>query len=175
MYFDILVLRVLADGARHGYEIKKRVEKIVGGRSINNNVLYPALRRFEEQGAIERVATEPDPGRPPRIVYQLTDSGHEVLQAMIRDSDPQLLSDENEFQTRVAFFDDLAVTERRAILRVRREIVESRIARSLSLRPETAENPWGLRVIDFNLERMRHALAWLDKLAAAAESAAEEQ
>ncbi len=171
MYFDILVLRVLADGARHGYEIKKRVEKIIGGRSINNNVLYPALRRFEEQGAIERVAAESDPGRPPRNVYRLTDTGHDVLQAMIRDSDPQLLSDENEFQTRVAFFDDLAVTERRAILRVRREIVESRIAHSLSLRPESEENPWGLRVIDFNLERMHHALAWLDTLAAAAESA----
>ena len=64
MYFDILMLRVLADGERHGYEIKKRVERILGGRSINNNVLYPALRRFEEQGAIRRVAAQADPGRP---------------------------------------------------------------------------------------------------------------
>ena len=44
MYFDILMLRVLADSERHGYEIKKQVERILGGRSINNNVLYPALR-----------------------------------------------------------------------------------------------------------------------------------
>ena len=64
MYFDILMLRVLAEGPRHGYEIKKSVERILGGRSINNNVLYPALRRFEEQGAIERVAGEAGPGRP---------------------------------------------------------------------------------------------------------------
>jgi len=58
VYFDILMLRVLADEPQHGYEIKKRVERILGGRSINNNVLYPALRRFGEQGAIERVAAE---------------------------------------------------------------------------------------------------------------------
>jgi DNA-binding PadR family transcriptional regulator len=171
MYFDILVLRVLADGARHGYEIKKRVEKIVGGRSINNNVLYPALRRFEEQGVIERVAAESDPGRPPRNVYRLTDTGHDLLQAMIREADPVLLADENEFQTRVAFFDDLEVAERKAILRVRRQIVESRIVHILALRPEAVENPWAVRVIDFNLDRMRHALEWLDTLAAAADPA----
>jgi DNA-binding PadR family transcriptional regulator len=170
MYFDILVLRVLADGARHGYEIKKQVEKILGGRSINNNVLYPALRRFEEQGAIERVAAEADPGRPPRNVYRLSDTGHDMLQAMIRDADPLLLADENEFQTRVAFFGDLEPAERREILRVRREIVESRIAHSVSLRPEAAHSRWALQVIDFNLERMHHALAWLDMLAAVAES-----
>jgi DNA-binding PadR family transcriptional regulator len=169
MFFDILMLRVLADGARHGYEIKKHVEKIVGGRSINNNVLYPALRRFEEQGAIERVAAEADPGRPPRNVYRLTDTGHDLLQAMIRDADPVLLADENEFQTRVAFFDDLEIAERKAILRVRREIVESRIVHSLSLRPEAAGNPWAVRIIDFNLDRMRHSLEWLDTLAAAAD------
>ena len=58
MYFDILMLRVLADEPQHGYEIKKRVERILGGRSINNNVLYPALRRFGEQGAIVGIGRE---------------------------------------------------------------------------------------------------------------------
>jgi DNA-binding PadR family transcriptional regulator len=170
MYFDILVLRVLQDGARHGYEIKKTVEKI-GGRPLNNNVLYPALRRFEEQGAIERVAAEADPGRPPRNVYRLTDVGHDLLQAMIRESDPSLLADENEFHTRVALFGDLQAGERRAILRVRREIVESRISHMRSLRPDSADNPWGVRVIDFHAERMRHELAWIDRLAEVADTA----
>ena len=108
MYFDILMLRVLADAPRHGYEIKKQVERILGGRSINNNVLYPALRRYEEQAVVERVAAEADPGRPPRTIYRLTDTGHDLLQSMIRDADPVLLADDNEFQMRVAFFADLA-------------------------------------------------------------------
>src|SRR6516225_224646 len=119
------MLRVLADGERHGYEIKKRVERILGGRSINNNVLYPALRRFEEQGVIHRVAARADPGRPPRNVYRLTDTGHDLLQAMIRDADPALLADDNEFQTRVAFFADLGADDRLRLLRVRRELVQA--------------------------------------------------
>jgi DNA-binding PadR family transcriptional regulator len=168
VYFDILMLRVLADGERHGYEIKKTVERILGGRSINNNVLYPALRRFEDQGAIQRVAAQADPGRPPRNVYRLTDTGHDLLQAMIRDADPALLADDNEFQTRVAFFADLDPDDRLKILGARRQIVETQLANLAALRPDTQAHPWGLRVMDFALDRFRHELSWLDELAAAA-------
>ena len=168
MYFDILMLRVLADGERHGYEIKKQVERILGGRSINNNVLYPALRRFEEQGAIRRVAAQADPGRPPRNVYRLTDTGHDLLQAMIRDTDPALIADENEFQTRVAFFGDLDAEDRLKIISARREIVEAQLAHLAALQPDAEAHPWGLRVMDFTVGRYRQELTWLDALASAA-------
>ena len=158
------MLRVLADQDRHGYEIKKQVERILGGRSINNNVLYPALRKFEEQGAIERVAAVADPGRPPRNVYRLTDTGHDQLQAMIADADPALLADDNEFQTRVAFFADLGADDRLRILRVRREILEARLVHLAALRPAAQAEPWGLRVMDFNTSQFQHELAWLDVL-----------
>ena len=171
MYFDILMLRVLADGPRHGYEIKKNVERILGGRSINNNVLYPALRRFEEQGAIERVAAAADPGRPPRNVYRLTDTGHDLLQAMISDADPALLADDNEFQVRVAFFADLEPADRLRIIAARRSIVDAEIAHLASLRPEAAAaSDWGRRVVDFSMDRFRHERGWLDALQAAAGS-----
>jgi DNA-binding PadR family transcriptional regulator len=160
------MLRVLADHERHGYEIKKQVERILGGRSINNNVLYPALRKYQDQGAIERVAAEADPGRPPRNVYRLTDTGHDLLQAMIRDADPVQLADENEFLTRVAFFADLGVDDRLRILGVRREILEARLAHLAMLRPDAQAEPWGLRVLDFHVERFQHELAWLDRLEA---------
>jgi len=161
------MLRVLADRERHGYEIKKQVGRILGGRSINNNVLYPALRRFENQGAIQRVAAPADPGRPPRNVYRLTHTGHDLLQSMIRDADPALLADGNEFQTRVAFFADLDADDRLRILRVRRQIVETQLASLAALRPDTEPFPWGLRVMDFTVERFRQELRWLDELAAA--------
>ena len=162
------MLRVLADSERHGYEIKKQVERILGGRSINNNVLYPALRRFEDQGAIQRVAAQAGPGRPPRNVDRLTDTGHDLLQSMIRDADPALLADDNEVQTRVAFFADLDAEDRLRILRVRRQIIEDHLAHLAALRPDTEELPWGQRVMDFTVERFRHELRWLDELAVSA-------
>ena len=162
------MLRVLADEPQHGYEIKKRVERILGGRSINNNVLYPALRRFGEQGAIERVAAEADPGRPPRNVYRLTDTGHDLLQAMIRDTDPTLLADENEFQVRVSFFADLPPEDRLRIIAVRQGLVQAQIDHLDSLRPDAQAQPWGLRVMDFHRDNARRELAWLMDLAEAA-------
>jgi len=162
------MLRVLANGDRHGYEIKKTVERVLGGRSINNNVLYPALRRFEEQGAIRRVAAQADPGRPPRNVYRLTDIGHDLLQAMIRDADPALLADDNEFQTRVAFFADIDADDRLKIISARRQVVEDQLASLAALRPDTEAYPWGLRVMDFTVERFRQELAWLAALAVSA-------
>jgi len=105
------MLRVLADQERHGYEIKKQVERILGGRSINNNVLYPALRKFEA---------------------------------------------------------DLGTDDRLRILRVRRGLVEARIAHMESLRPDAQAEPWGLRVMDFGIGRYRDELAWLDALKPAA-------
>ena len=168
MYFDILMLRVLRDQPRHGYEIKKQVERILGGRSINNNVLYPALRRFEEQGAIERAAAEADPGRPPRNVYRLTDTGHDLFQSMIRDADPALLADDNEFQLRVSFFADVPPEDRLRIIGVRRDLVQARIDHLDSLRPDAQAEPWGLRVMDFHRDNARRELHWLADLATAA-------
>jgi hypothetical protein len=114
------------------------------------------------------VAAEADPGRPPRNVYQLTDTGYDLLQAMIRDASPALMADENEFQTRVSFFADMAEADRLAMLGVRREILQSRLAHLQSLRPDALGTPWGMRVLDFNIDRYRQELAWLDELRAAA-------
>jgi DNA-binding PadR family transcriptional regulator len=38
------------------------------GFVLHNNSLYPALRRFEEAGAVTKTA-EPQEGRPSRLVY----------------------------------------------------------------------------------------------------------
>ena len=69
-YVDILILQNLIARPAHGYEIKKSVERIMGGAfAVNNNVLYPALRRFEEMGAVEREVVHQE-GKPDRHVYQ---------------------------------------------------------------------------------------------------------
>jgi len=65
-YIEILILRRLSGGPAHGYELRKRVEETTGF-VLHNNSLYPALKRFEEAGAVTKNA-EPGEGRPPRPV-----------------------------------------------------------------------------------------------------------
>ena len=54
-YIEILILRRLRAGPAHGYELRKRVEQTTGV-VLHNNSLYPALRRFEEAGALGSLA-----------------------------------------------------------------------------------------------------------------------
>jgi hypothetical protein len=89
---------------------------------------------------------------------------------MIRDTDPALLADDNEFQVRVAFFADLGPADRLKIITARRSFIDAEIAHLASLRPEAAETSWGLRVLDFSMDRFEHERRWLDALEAVAGS-----
>jgi len=119
MYSEILVLAMLQQGPRHGYEIKKDIDRALGGMVvINNKTLYLVLKRFEEMGAVTRQIIQ-QTGKPNRHLYALTDHGIEVLQALLRDFGPEQAGSDAEFFTRVSFFDFLEVEARKAILRQR--------------------------------------------------------
>ena len=85
MYSEILILAMLQQGPRHGYEIKKDIDRALGGMvALNNKTLYLVLKRFEEMGAVTRQVI-PQEGKPNRHLYQLTERGIELLQASLQD------------------------------------------------------------------------------------------
>ncbi|WP_405087436.1 PadR family transcriptional regulator [Microbispora sp. NBC_01389] len=174
MYSDIMILRGLLTAPKHGYEIKKYMERLTGGL-LNNNTLYPALRRFEQRGEIEKIAEEVAPGRPPRTVYRITGKGRERLLALLRTADPQVLVKDEEFQVRVGLFDLLPVADRRRIVEVRRERVEHELALQEELAAAAGHAPWGERVLAFTVERLRLELLWLTELEAVLEEAVPEE
>src|SRR5215510_3727314 len=119
MYSEILILAMLRQGPRHGYEIKKGIDRVLGGMVVlNNKTLYLALKRFEEMGAVTRQVI-PQIGKPNRHRYALTDRGIELLQAYLHDFGPKQAGVDAEFFTRVSFFDFLGIPERREILTTR--------------------------------------------------------
>ena len=71
MYSEILILAMLGQGPRHGYEIKKDIDRALGGVVVlNNKTLYLALKRFEEMGAVTRQVI-PQEGKPNRHRQQI--------------------------------------------------------------------------------------------------------
>lgn len=70
-----LILRVLASGSRHGFEVME-----VSG--LPSGTVYPALRRLERSGYLrsdwEDEAAAHAAGRPRRRTYRLTPSGEEL-------------------------------------------------------------------------------------------------
>jgi DNA-binding PadR family transcriptional regulator len=167
-YLDILVLECLTDQPRHGYEIKRTVQRVLGGSvSLNNNVLYPALRRFEEMGAVDKTVEQHE-GRPPRHVYRLTDTGREILDDLVRDFPPEAAQEDAEFLIRVAFFDQLEPAGRHRILEARRQALRLRLEHLERMRPDVGTSPWSQRVLDFVARGVGLELDWIEELLQAA-------
>jgi DNA-binding PadR family transcriptional regulator len=163
-YIEILILRRLRGGPAHGYELRKRVEETTGF-VLHNNSLYPALKRFEEAGAVTKTA-EPQEGRPPRLVYTLTDTGHELLHDMLADLPPEQAGDEAEFLARLGQFSLLDSSERAGVLAARTRAVRAQLAHYRAQRELAAAHGerWGALVTDELIRGHERELAWLAEL-----------
>lgn len=167
MYADILILVMVSAGPKHGYDIKKQVDLVMGGSvALNNKVLYPTLKRFEEMGAVQREVVRQQ-GKPDRHIYQITDRGIEVMQALLRDCSPDIMRNDAEFLVRVSMFDLLEPEARLEILAARAEIVHGKLAHIQQMRKlarEARANSYAEQVISFHEQQDRHELAWIQAL-----------
>ena len=171
MYAEIVILAMLRQRPQHGYEIKKGIEQVLGGTvALNNTILYPTLKRFEEVGAVVRQVVQQE-GKPNRHVYHLTEHGIELLHASLCDFPPEQATNEAEFFTRVAFFEYLEPQEREAILKKRLVYLQGcldylkvmqQIANEEDCAPGTGNSMSNAqRVLAFHLQRVRHEYQWI--------------
>jgi PadR family transcriptional regulator, regulatory protein PadR len=78
---ELLVLSLLEDQPRHGYDISKLIELRSGGAlSFHVTSLYPLLHRLEEDGSIKGRWVEKAEQRRRRY-YSLTPQGRKVLRS----------------------------------------------------------------------------------------------
>ena len=76
---ELLVLALVEDRARHGYEIGKLIEERSGGvLKFHIASLYPMLYRLERRGVITGRWVE-KPGQRRRRFYRITASGRRLL------------------------------------------------------------------------------------------------
>jgi len=84
---DLLVLRILEGGARHGYAVGREIrEGSAGVLDVEEGVLYPALHRLEERGLLKSRWHLSETGRRAKF-YELTRSGRTSLEEAVREWD----------------------------------------------------------------------------------------
>ena len=77
---DLLILRTLALGPRHGYGISQRLEQLTRGVfHVNPGTFFPALYRLEEQGLVAGRWGRSENNRKARF-YSLTPAGRRQLE-----------------------------------------------------------------------------------------------
>ena len=76
---DLLILKTLAPGPRHGWAISERIQQISDSAlRVQQGSLYPALHRLERRGLIEAEWGASDNNRRAKY-YALTRAGRKQL------------------------------------------------------------------------------------------------
>jgi transcriptional regulator len=77
---DMLVLKVLGRGAKHGFAIAERIQELSNEvLSVGEGSLYPALYRLQDRGWIEAEWGQSENNRRAKY-YRLTRSGRKQLE-----------------------------------------------------------------------------------------------
>jgi len=126
---ELAVLGLLHEGPMHGYELRKRLNLMLGwGRVLSYGSLYPALKRLLRAHLIEETTTDGPVSRRPRIVYAVTPAGHDEFQRLMSEVGPTAWEDDN-FDIRFAFFGRTEAETRLRVLEGRRTRLQERLAR----------------------------------------------
>jgi PadR family transcriptional regulator, regulatory protein PadR len=76
---DLLILRTLVAGPRHGWGIALNIQEVSGDvLQVNQGSLYPALHRLEQQGLIAATWGSSENNRQAKF-YELTKPGRRKL------------------------------------------------------------------------------------------------
>ena len=78
---DMLILRVLMSGERHGYDITKRILVLSDSKlKVGHGSLYPALHRLEARGFVRSSQGKTEGGRSAKF-YKLTRAGAKQVES----------------------------------------------------------------------------------------------
>lgn len=76
---DVMILKALTWGAKHGYSVTRWVTNATDGKlDIAEGALYPALHRLEKRGAVESEWGVSENNRQARF-YSITPAGRALL------------------------------------------------------------------------------------------------
>jgi len=165
---ELAVLGLLHDSPLHGYELRKRLNLLLGWtRLLSYGSLYPALKRMLRAGLVTEVATDtPGVSRRQRIVYQITAEGSEYFAGKITDVGPSAWEDE-DFNMRFAFFSRTDSEVRLRILEGRRSRLQERLDRARSNRGPAGADRYISELQRHSIESVEREVKWLTDLIAA--------
>jgi DNA-binding PadR family transcriptional regulator len=169
---ELAVLGLLHDSPLHGYELRKRLNLLLGWtRLLSYGSLYPALKRMLRAGLVTEVATtSPGISRRQRIVYQITPAGTEYFGRELTDVGPSAWEDE-DFNMRFAFFSRTNVDVRMRILEGRRTRLQERLDRARTSRGPAGTDRYITELQRHSIESVEREVRWLTDLLDAEQAA----
>jgi DNA-binding PadR family transcriptional regulator len=122
---DLLLLALLLGSPKYGYQLKREAGWMVGHEPLHNNIVYPMLRRFLEEGWVKKKAVPGERGQT-RQQYALTADGKRNLIERLSQFSEADASVEAAFHLRVGLFAVLKADAQEAMLETREKRLQRR-------------------------------------------------
>jgi DNA-binding PadR family transcriptional regulator len=167
---DLAVLGLLHESPLHGYELRKRLNAVLGSfRALSYGTLYPCLKSLVGRGWIIESSALASPaastGGRAKVVYELTAEGKERFQELLGEAGPAAWEDES-FGVRFAFFARTDAAVRLRILEGRRTRLEERLdnVKAASARARVRLDGYTLELQRHGLDAAEREVRWLNEL-----------
>ena len=172
---ELAVLGLLHEGPMHGYELRKRLNLMLGwGRLLSYGSLYPALKKMLRGSLISEVVPSGVPSRRQRITYQLTDAGRVEFDRLMSEVGPAAWEDDN-FDIRFRFFSSTDMEIRLRVLEGRRSRLQERldrVQRDLAMTQKEVDR-YAAELQRHGVESVEREVRWLSELINAERGASE--
>ncbi|MGH2809283.1 MAG: PadR family transcriptional regulator [Actinomycetota bacterium] len=159
------LLGLLKERSMHGYELKKELTAQLGQFwHFSYGSLYPAIKRLEKNGHVERIFPRSDVKRRLNI-YRITDKGEQLFNRLMAE---RSAVDDARFSVKLAFFRYMTSPERVELLERRRAYLTDKLA-DLRLKLRTYKERWDsypYRLMEHGVDTTSADLEWIDALIA---------
>jgi PadR family transcriptional regulator AphA len=156
------LLGLLMSRPQHGYELYQEFSRELGRVwQIGMSQLYAQLKLLESADLVTS-KTEPQPNRPPRKVYYLTDEGRELFLDWVQQPTTHLHHMRLEFLARLYFFRRLSLPGVEQLVSQQKAVCQDQIERFDELAAE-AQDDFRRLVLEFRRGQLEAAVHWLDR------------
>ncbi|MCM3782491.1 PadR family transcriptional regulator [Neobacillus mesonae] len=165
MYIELLILIQIEESPKHGYEIKKEIQKDLGYLTdVNNNMLYPTLRKFTEEGLVTKKMNEQS-GRPTQYIYEITDHGKRKITELVNEFTEKDAKHHLEFLIRVSLFRYMSPDNRLLILNMRVKDLENLLSNLEQRHGQHTCDFYRNEVLQLSISKVRSEIDWINQLA----------
>jgi DNA-binding PadR family transcriptional regulator len=171
---DLLLLSMMLGGPKYGYQIKREAGWIHGQGDLHNNLVYPMLRRFLDEGWVTKKAVPGERGQT-RQQYVLTAAGRRSLFERLNQFSEADATSEEAFHLRVGLFAALQPEARENILKLRENHIQERDQELEALQANMELGKFGGEVIRHMRRQIEMEDEWVRRLRRMARSVGQKQ
>ena len=160
---DLLLLAMMLDGPKYGYQLKREAGWIMGQDALHNNVVYPLLREFLEQKWVSKKEVPGERGQT-RQQYALSTEGRRYLFQRLNEFSAEDARSEEAFNLRVGLFPGLDADSRESILGLREAYLQGRGEKLAALQGNMDLGKFGGEIVTHMRKQVEMDLEWIQHL-----------